>query len=257
MARRRRPPIPAIVVLVLLLLGGGYWWWTTQQPAPDTSNRLAGSVEATQYAVASLTSGRVAEVLVSEGSVVKAGDPLVKLDPAALLVGVEQANAGVDAAKALVSQKKDGGTDAEVAEAQARLVQAQAAVKLAQVQLGYATIAAPAAGTVVTVTTNVGQNAAPGRTLVTLVDTHDVWVRAYVPEPKLAAAAVGTQVQVSGDGVPQVSGKVAWVAVEPEFTPNNVETADQRTKLVYEIRVRLSDASVRLTPGQPVDVTLP
>ena len=43
---------------------------------------------------------------------------------------------------------------------------------------------------------------------------------------------------------------------EPEFTPNNVETRDQRTKLVYQIRVHLP-ADAALKPGQPVDVTLP
>ena len=257
MSAKRRPPVPVIVLLVLLLAGGGaWWWWSSQQAAADPPNRLSGSVEATQYTAASVIGGRVAEVLVDEGAVVKAGDPLVRLDATPLQLAVDQASAGVDAAKAVVTQKQDDGTKAEVAEAQARQAQAEAAVKLAEVQLGYATIAAPHDGTVVTVTTNAGQNAAPGRALVTLVDTGDVWLRAYVPEPQLAAAKLGTTVQVSGDGLEPRDGEITWVAAQPEFTPNSVETRDQRTKLVYQVRVKV-DAGGVLKPGQPVDVTLP
>ncbi len=255
MAARRRPPIPVIVVLVLALAGGGYWWWSSHQAAPVT-NRLAGSVESTQYTVAATASGKVVEVTAKEGAVVKAGDVLVKLDPAPWQLAVDQAQAGVDAAKALVTQKTADGTDAEVAEARARQAQAEAALKLAQVQLGYATISAPHDGTIVTVTTNAGQSAAPGRALATLIDTGDVWVRAYVPEPQLGKVTVGATVAVSGDGVAARSGKVTFVASAPEFTPNNIETAEQRTKLVYEVRVAVDGAGGVLKPGQPVDVTL-
>lgn len=255
MSRRRL--VPLVVLLVALLGGGAAWWWSTQRASADPPNRLSGSVEATQYTAASVVAGRVAEVHVAEGAVVKADDPLVTLDAAPLHLAVDQANAGVEAAKALVRQKQDDGTDAEVAEARARQAQAEASVALAQVQLGYATIAAPHDGTVVTVTTNAGQAAAPGRTLVTLLDTGDVWVRAYVPEPQLGAAALDTTVTVSGDGIAPREGHITWVASRPEFTPNTVETRDQRTKLVYELRVALDGTDGVLKPGQPVDVTLP
>ena len=64
MAERRRPPVPVIVLVVLALAGGGTWWWSTQQAAAQPA-RIAGSVEATQYAVASVISGKVAEVKVA------------------------------------------------------------------------------------------------------------------------------------------------------------------------------------------------
>lgn len=257
MATRRRPPVGVIVLLAALLAGGGVWWWTSQRAAQDPPNRLSGSVEATQYTAAAVIGGRVAEVLVAEGAVVSTGDPLVRLDAAPLQLAVDQANDGVEAAAALVRQKRHDGTDAEVAEARARQAQAEAAVRLAEVQYGYATIAAPHGGTVVTVTTNPGQAAAPGRALVTLIDTADVWVRAYVPEPQLGAAALGTRVTVTGDGIAARDGEVTWVASQPEFTPNSVETRDQRTKLVYQVRVKVDGTDGVLKPGQPVDVRLP
>jgi HlyD family secretion protein len=51
------------------------------------------------------------------------------------------------------------------------------------------------------------------------------------------------------------TGTVSFVASEAEFTPNNVETKDQRTKLVFAVRVRISDSSGALKAGMPVDVT--
>ncbi len=257
MSERRRPPVPAIAVVVLLLLvGAGAWWWFGR-PAADEERRVSGSVETTSYQVAATIAGQVAEVLVSEGDTVKAGDPLVRLDEKPLKLGVDQASAGVDAAKALVRQKQDDGTKAEIAEAKARESQANAGLKLAKTQLGYATLKAPNDGTVITVTTNVGQTAAPGRTLVTLADPTDAWVRAFVPEPMLGSIKVGQQVRVSGEGASDTEGTITWISSEPEFTPNNVETRDQRVRLVFGFRVQLPDGASGFLPGQPVDVTLP
>jgi len=45
-----------------------------------------------------------------------------------------------------------------------------------------------------------------------------------------------------------------FIASEAEFTPNNVETEEQRAKLVYAVRVRISDPSGTVKAGMPVDV---
>jgi HlyD family secretion protein len=123
------------------------------------------------------------------------------------------------------------------------------------VQLGYATVAAPHDGVVVTVTTNEGQNAGPGRTLLTLSDPSNLFVRVFVPETQIGNVKVGQQVSVTADSPTEpYTGTVSFVASEAEFTPTNVETKDQRTKLVFEVRVRISDTSGALKAGMPVDV---
>ena len=252
---RRRPPKALIALLALLVLGGaGFcWWWDHRD---TTSSKLAsGSVEATQYQVASVLTGRVTGVAVAEGATVKAGQKLVTLDDRALQLQLQQADDGVAAAQAAVDQTKDG-TSAEQAEAKARLAQAKASVDLAKVQLGYATITAPHAGTVVTVTTSVGANAAPGAALLTIQDTSDLYARVYVPENELGAATIGAAAEVAADGVPKSKGTVTFVASDAEFTPNTVQTRDQRVKLVYEVRVRVNDPSTALKAGMPVDVAL-
>jgi HlyD family secretion protein len=109
---------------------------------------------------------------------------------------------------------------------------------------------------VVTVTTNAGQNTSPGKTLLTLTDPSSLFVRVFVPETQIGSVKVGQQATVTPDSAGEpYTGTVSFVASEAEFTPNNVETKDQRTKLVFEVRVRISDTSGALKAGMPVDVT--
>jgi HlyD family secretion protein len=198
----------------------------------------------------------VSKVAVSEGDVVKQGETLVVLDQSALRLQVDQAEQGVKAARAALSNAKEDGTDADVTAARARLNQTKAAVDLAEIQLGYATVTAPHSGVVVTLTTNAGENAGPGRTLLTLSDPGDLFVRVFVPETQIGNVKVGQQATVTTDSPTEpYTGTVSFVASEAQFTPNNVETKDQRTKLVFEVRVRVSETSGALKAGMPVDVT--
>lgn len=255
-SEHRRPPKPVIAIVVLAVLGGiGYWWWTTQQTATAESTLLSGTIESGEYQVASAIAGRIIEVPVAEGDLVEEGDIIAKLDDAALKLQLDQANSGVKAAKAQVTQAKDDGTKAEVTAAKARLEQARAAVKLAKVQLGYAEVRAPNAGVVVALAANAGQNAGPGKTIATLSDPTDLFVRAYVPEPQVADAVVGASATVKSNGA-DYPGTISFVAANAEFTPNTVETREQRGNLVYEIRVRVTDPTGALKAGLPVDVEL-
>ncbi|MGC3954384.1 MAG: efflux RND transporter periplasmic adaptor subunit [Propionicimonas sp.] len=258
MATHKRPPIP-VIVLVVLLAGGGFWWWwsSTHPAAADGALRASGTAETREYQVSPALAGRIDEVKVAEGDSVKAGDELVRLDRRALELQVEQAKQGVKAAAAGVTNAEDDSdaTKADVKAAKARLAQAEAAVELAELQLGYATITAPRDGQVVSLTANAGQNAAPGRALLTLSDPTDVFVRVFVPEPRIGEVKVGQQVRIASSGLSdQVAGTVSFVAAEAEFTPNTVQTEDQRTTLVFEVRVRVDDPGT-LRAGMPADVT--
>ncbi len=261
--KHKRPPIPVIVLVLLLVVGGGGWWWwsSTQTSAEAADNTLSGTVEATQYQVTPGIAGRITGVQVSEGDQVSTDDVLVTLDQSAVELQLKQARDGVDAAKAAVKVAKNDkangdATKADVTAARARQKQAEAAVKLAKVQLGYSTVTSPATGIVVTVTSNVGQNAAPGKTLLTIIDPNDLFIRVFVEEPEIGNVKIGESASVTADSGQTFSGTVSYIASESEFTPNTVQTKDQRVKLVYEVRVKVSDSSGTLKSGMPVDVTL-
>jgi len=252
--QHRRPPVAVIVLVVLALAGAGYWYWSTQQAATDPDALgLPGTVESTEYQVASAIAGRITAVNVVEGDSVAAGDVIATLDDSALKLQVSQAEQGVKAAKAAVSQAKKDGTKAETDAARARQKQAEAAVEIAKIQLGYATITAPHAGTVVAVPANAGENAGPGKALATLADPADLFVRVYVPEPDLGAVTTGQAAKVTATGG-SYDATVSFVAASAQFTPNTVETKEQRGNLVFEVRVRVTDPSGALKAGLPVDV---
>ena len=220
---------------------------------------MTGSIEATQYQVTPAIAGRVTTVKVDEGDSITKGQTLVGLDQTPLKLQLEQAEQGVTAAKAALTnvRKDDDSTKADKKAAQARVDQAKAGVKLAQIQLDYARVTAPAAGTVTSVTTNVGQNAAPSRTLVTLVDPNSLYARVYVAETQIGKVKIGQAATVTTDSTTgSLPGTVCFIATQAEFTPNTIQTKEQRVKLVYEVRVQLSDSSGALKPGMPVDVAL-
>jgi HlyD family secretion protein len=91
---------------------------------------------------------------------------------------------------------------------------------------------------------------------MTLTDTKNVYARVYVAEPDLGKISMGSTVRVTSDGVAPSDGIVSYISTTAEFTPNNIQTKDQRTKLVYQVRVRIADTSGAYKPGLPVDVTL-
>jgi len=248
-----------VIVVVLLLLIGGTIWWAVSKNSNTADTQLSGTIEGTQYQVAPGISGRVTEVLVVEGDQVSAGQILVQLDQTILALQVEQAQQGVVIAQAALknAEKDKDSTKADISAAQAKVKQAEAAVKLAEAQLAYASVTAPAAGIVTSVTTNVGENASPARTLLTLLDTSSLFARVYVAETEIGNVKIGQTVTVTTDSSSETfSGTVSFIASQAQFTPNTIQTKDQRVKLVFEVRVRMADSSGTLKPGMPVDVVL-
>ena len=77
----------------------------------------------------------------------------------------------------------------------------------------------------------------------------------FVPELEIGTIKNGQAAKLVTDAGVTYQGTVSFIASQSEFTPNNVQTKDQRAKLVYEVRVRVSDTSGNLKAGMPVDVT--
>ncbi|MDR1431281.1 MAG: efflux RND transporter periplasmic adaptor subunit [Propionibacteriaceae bacterium] len=250
---RKRHLIGVFVVVVVVLVAVSAWLYQVLGNPAAAEPAVVGTVEANQYQIAALISGRVTEVLVAEGDQVDEKDPLVKLDASAASLALQQAEQEVVAAEANVDKAKNSSA-ADRKVAQARLKQAEAAVELAQLQVDNAQLNAPTAGRVTAILTNVGANAAPGKTLLTLLDTGNLYLRAYVPETEAGKLKVDQEVSVIVQSQSDpITGKISYIAAEPEFTPNTAQTAEQRAKLVYEVRIGQLGAA-ELKPGMFVEI---
>ncbi|MCP9452369.1 MAG: HlyD family efflux transporter periplasmic adaptor subunit [Nitrospira sp.] len=121
------------------------------------------------------------------------------------------------------------------------------------------TITAPARGTITTKMVDVGEMVAAGAPLLELVDLDSLYLKAYVPEVLIGKIRLNLPAMVYTDAFPDqpVEAQVRHIASKAEFTPKEVQTADERVKLVYAVKLRLKEnPDHRLTPGLPADAVI-
>lgn len=170
----------------------------------------------------------------------------------------DQAAAQVTVVQQQLQQLNEGFRKEEVAESDAQLAQARAALDAALLAVKDATLLAPSDGVILTRAVEVGSMVQAGTPAFSLSLTSPVWVRAYVGEPQLGRFAPGTKISVSTDARPgkPYRGVVGFVSPTAEFTPKSVETTDLRTALVYRMRVVVEDPDSQLRQGMPVTLSL-
>ena len=178
---------------------------------------------------------------------------------------LDAARAGRDATAAAVREGEErlrltkiGPRPDAVDAAKARLAAAGAARSLADTRLSQAVLAAPLSGTVLAKHAEPGELLAAGAPVITVAQLDEVWVRAYIPETQLGRVKLGQKVQVSSDTWKgrTYPGVVSFIASEAEFTPKNIQTEQERVKLVYRIKVTIKNPQQELKPGMPVDLVL-
>jgi len=152
------------------------------------------------------------------------------------------------------------GPRAETIRAQrAAVAQARANVTRTEAMLANAVVTAPFDGVVTVRHREPGEAVTPGAPVLTLLDPTDRWVRIYIREDQIGLVQLGMAAEISSDTYPDrvYQGEVVFIGSEAEFTPRNVQTTEERTRLVYPVNVRVTgDPGFELKPGIPADVTL-
>jgi membrane fusion protein YbhG len=138
---------------------------------------------------------------------------------------------------------------------------AQAEAQLAEQQSHVSdfSVKSPIDGRVLTRTVERGERVEPGTPLFTLVDLDRLYVKIYVPEPSIGKVALGQEARVYVDAYPgrAFPARVSRVSQEAEFTPKNVETREERVKLVFAVEVALAEnPGGVLKPGMPADAAV-
>lgn len=141
----------------------------------------------------------------------------------------------------------------------AAVAQAQAAVQQVDALLANSVILAPFDGVVTVKDREIGETVTPGEPVLTVTNMNDRWVRIYIPETQIGAVHLGEPATITADTYKGkvYRGEVSFIASEAEFTPKNVQTQDERVKLVYAVKIRIAgDSTYDLKPGIPADVHL-
>jgi HlyD family secretion protein len=172
------------------------------------------------------------------------------------LTGAQKAR---DRARAQLSMLKEGSRTEELAAGRALLREAEKGLEIAELNLSRCKLFAPIAGRVLSKNREAGEAVAPGASIVTLGDLTRPWLNLYIGERDLGRVSLGMPAQVTVDSFPTqpFAGKVSFISEKAEFTPKNIQTQDERVKLVYRIKIELQNRDQALKAGMPADAVIP
>jgi HlyD family secretion protein len=286
-----------VVVLLLIGLVASIaitvgWLWFHKEPLPEGLIQANGRIEGDHYSVASKFPGRVVELKAREGDTVTKGQVLARLDDAQIQAKVIQAQNAVVAAKAQcdaaetseqqslrdnnrlqnllekrsVSQQEAERTELAWKVTKDRLAAAKAQCGVAKASLQEVqsiqddlTIRAPASGIITTRLADEGEVVAAGSPLFDIVDLDRLYLKVYIPEKVIGKVRLGLAARVYTDAFPDkpFSAMVRYIASQAEFTPKEVQTPDERVKLVYAVKLYLDEnPDHSLSPGLPADTVI-
>lgn len=284
-----------LIVGVVLALGAalGYGIWQSRDRGlPDGLIQANGRLEGDSVLVAAKYPGRLETVKVHEGDMVSSGQLLATLGSDEVSARLRAARAALAAAQAQQQRAtaaahqadKDaarfadllarGSVDRMHAEqmqlaavsarsqnlqAAEQIHQAEAAVAEASAVLQELQLKAPSGGMVSNRLREPGEMLAAGGAVVEIIDLNRLYLKVYVPENQIGKIRLGLPAQISTDAFPQhpFAATVSHIAARAEFTPKEVQTPDERVKLVYAVKLTLSsNPDLRLTPGLPADAVI-
>ena len=162
------------------------------------------------------------------------------------------------AARETVTRLRAGSRREDVEAARARVTAANAEIATWQKAIADATVTAPITGTVSEKLAEPGELLQPRGPLVVVTDLDNVWANVYVDEPVVPRLRLGQPATLFTDaGGPGIAGTVSYISSKAEFTPRNVQTAEDRSKLVYRVKVSVDNANGVLKAGMPVEAEIP
>ncbi len=266
--------IIVIIALVFAVAAGGFIFSRVEKKIMEKSIKVSGNIEGDEVRLSFRVAGKISQLLVDEGSIVKAGDIVARLDTDELTKIRDQAQGQLQAAQyqysldkidydraenllkagSIPTQKRDAAKtqmDADTANIDAL----KAAWELAVTRLGFADLATPINSYILVKSALAGEVVQIGAPVFTVVDLNNLWVTAYINERDLGRVKLNQKTEVKTDTFPNkiYSGWVSFISSVAEFTPKFIQTTEERVKLVYRIKVRVDNSSLELKPGMPAD----
>jgi HlyD family secretion protein len=160
------------------------------------------------------------------------------------------------AAQSAVDRLKAGARKEELSGARAKASAVAAQIAALEHDRGEAVVRAPSSGVIGSRLVEPGELVAIGTPLAIIVDLDRAWASVYLQEPLVPLVKMDQAATVITDAGDRIEGRVTFISPKAEFTPRNVQTPDERAKLVYRIKVTVDNKAGILKPGMPVSVDL-
>jgi HlyD family secretion protein len=171
---------------------------------------------------------------------------------------LDSSMAQLEASKQKLNLLVNGATDKTRKTAQLGVDTASESLELSSIGLGKTTIKANISGVIETINFKKGEYVSPGNAIATIIDTKNMYVKVYVPERMLPSLKLQKEVTMKSDftGDKIIKGRIDYISTEAEFTPMNIVTKKDRTKLVYAVKIQVLDNADEIKPGMLLDVNL-
>lgn len=236
--------------------------------------KVSGNIEGNDVRISFRVGGQILNLLADEGSNLKVGQIVARLNTDELTKMQKEAEAQLKSAEfqyqlskddyirnenlykagAISAQKRDQyKTTADTDWANIKRSRAQ--LELANTRLGWADLASPLNGYILVKSAEEGEVVQAGAPVFTAVDLNNIWVTAYINETDVGKVNLNQKATVKIDSFPDKSykGWVSYISQQAEFTPKYIQTTTERVKLVYRIKVRVDNTNLELKPGMPAD----
>jgi HlyD family secretion protein len=167
-------------------------------------------------------------------------------------------NDQLSSARENYTKMKNYARPEDIKQAEAKLNQSLATSDLIKKSINDSYIISPLNGVIVKKYFEVGESVSPMSSLVKISDLTNVELFIYVTEIELGKIKLGQKAEVTVDAFKdkKFEGKVTYISPEAEFTPKNIQTKDERTKLVFAIKIELPNPDFALKSGMPADAKI-
>ncbi|HYM59614.1 MAG TPA: efflux RND transporter periplasmic adaptor subunit [Thermoanaerobaculia bacterium] len=158
-----------------------------------------------------------------------------------------------DSLEQSLARARAGSRKEEIDAARARLASAESRIAQLRQQISDTIIVSPQNGIVTTKLAEQGEIVGAGAPLCVITELDAPWLNVYVSDADLSHVHLGQEATVVTDAGKSRNGKITFISSEAEFTPKNVQTRDERVKLVYKIKISLANADGLFKPGMPAE----
>jgi HlyD family secretion protein len=176
---------------------------------------------------------------------------------------IDQQAAQVARARALLKMSEANSLELkrraeELQTRRAEQSRSKANLQLIGTQISDTVAQSPVDGVVLVKAADVGEVLAPGTSVVTVGDIDHPWLRGYINETDLAKVKIGSKARVTTDSYPgkAYNGRVTFISSEAEFTPKQIQTQQERVKLVYRVKIELENPNHELKSNMPADAEI-